>query len=145
MSNLEIAIAVNTTRQEESFMAKNSRNQHKKKDEINVIVPIDEKLTSRAGLGLYAGYFRSIELFPMTDRLFSTMRKNRKSIAINELFVQILSFFMDGTAAISPVSISLSLTDVMPRFSVLIGWLRFMPSNDSLAVSSSGGCSGETA
>lgn len=79
-------------------MAKDSRNQDKKKNDISAIVPTDEKLTSRAGLGLYAGYLRRIELFPMIDRWFGSMRKNRKGIAINELFVQILSYFMDGTS-----------------------------------------------
>jgi hypothetical protein len=79
-------------------MAKNGRNHNKKKNEISVIVPTDEKLTSRAGLSLYAGYLRGIELFPMIDHLFGAMRKNRKGIAINELFVQILSFFMDGSS-----------------------------------------------
>jgi hypothetical protein len=59
-------------------MGKNNRNPHKKKTGIQAIVPTNEKLSGRAGLSLYAGYLRGI--------------------AINELFVQSLSFFMDGTS-----------------------------------------------
>lgn len=142
MGNLEITIASSTTRQEESFMAKKSRNQDKKKNDISAIVPTDEKLTSRAGLGLYAGYLRRIELFPMIDRWFGSMRKNRKGIAINELFVQILSYFMDGTSRHLTRFDQLGADEkVTPCCSALIGWPRLMPSSAFSAVLSSGGCS----
>lgn len=78
-------------------MAKNSRKQENKA-EIQAILPTNEQLTGRAGLSLYAGYLRGIEIFPHIERLFGSLRKNRKGIEISELFVQILSFFMDGTS-----------------------------------------------
>ncbi|NTW54888.1 MAG: hypothetical protein HGB15_09075 [Chlorobaculum sp.] len=79
-------------------MAQRKRNQHKKKTGIQAIIPTNEKLTGRAGLSFYAGNLRGIELFPHIERLFGSLRKNRKGIEINELFVQILSFFMDGSS-----------------------------------------------
>ena len=79
-------------------MAKNTRFQQKKEQKISAVQPTDEQLTGRAGLSLFAVYLRRIALFPMIDRLFGTMRKKSKGVPITELFVQILSFFMDGTS-----------------------------------------------
>ena len=47
---------------------------------------------------MFAIYLRNIALFPIIERLFGKMRKNGKGLPITELFVQILSFFMDGTS-----------------------------------------------
>ena len=61
-------------------------------------MPTDDQLTGRAGLGLFPIYLRNISLFSIIERLFGKMRKNGKGLPIAELFVQILSFFMDGTS-----------------------------------------------
>ncbi len=79
-------------------MAKNNRNPQKKKEQIQAIHATDDQLTGRAGLSLFAIYLRSIHLFPIIERLFGKLRKNNKGLPIPELFVQILSFFMDGTS-----------------------------------------------
>jgi hypothetical protein len=98
MGNVEITIQDNTTRQVESFMTKDKRIETKKEPQICAILPTDDQLTGRAGLGLFAIYLRNISLFPIIVRLFGKMRKNGKGLPITELFVQILSFFMDGTS-----------------------------------------------
>jgi hypothetical protein len=98
MGNRKITINNNTTRQVESFMAKDNRIQDKKEPQIQAIQPTDDQLTGRAGLGLFAMYLRNIQLFPIIERLFGKLRKNNKGLPITELFVQMLSFFMDGTS-----------------------------------------------
>jgi hypothetical protein len=79
-------------------MSKNTRIRQNKKQHIQEILPTDDQLTGRAGLSLFALYLRSIQLFPIIDRMFGTLRKNSKGLPISELFVQMLSFFMDGTS-----------------------------------------------
>lgn len=93
MGNVAITSTENTTRQVESFMNKNTRIRQNKKQHIQEILPTDDQLTGRAGLSLFALYLRSIQLFPIIDRLFGTLRKNSKGLPISELFVQMLSFF----------------------------------------------------
>ena len=79
-------------------MEKNITVQDKKKQIIDAIQPTDEHLTSRAGLALFAQYLQSIRLMPIIERLFGSMRKNKKGIAVSDFFVQILCFFMDGSS-----------------------------------------------
>ena len=79
-------------------MAKDNRIQRNKKQQISAILPTDEQLTGRAGLSVFAIYLRNISLFSIIERLFGKMRKNGKGLPVTELFVQILSFFMDGTS-----------------------------------------------
>ena len=79
-------------------MSKNKRIRQNKKQHIQEILPTNDKLTGRAGLSLFALYLRNIQFFPIVDRMFGSMRKNSKGLPITELFVQMLSFFMDGTS-----------------------------------------------
>jgi hypothetical protein len=95
---MTITIITNITLQVESFMQKDKRNDRKKELQISAILPTDEQLTGRAGLSVFAIYLRNIAIFPIIERLFGTIRKNRKGLPITELFVQILCFFMDGTS-----------------------------------------------
>ena len=95
--NVAITITEHTTQQVESFMNKNKRIRENKKQHIQGIVLTDDQLTGRAGLSVFALYLRNIQLFPIIDRLFGSLRKNSKGLPITELFVQMLSFFMDGT------------------------------------------------
>ena len=55
-------------------------------------------LTGRAGLNLFVRYLRGIDLAPHTDRLFGSIRKHPKGLAIPELFKQVLCFLFDGTS-----------------------------------------------
>ncbi len=76
-------------------MGKNITVQDKKKQVIDAIQPTDEHLTSRAGLALFAQYLQNIRLMPIIERMFGSMRKNKKGIAVSDFFAQILCFFMD--------------------------------------------------
>ena len=79
-------------------MGKDNKIQAIKAQQISVILPTTDQLTGRAGLGIFALYLRNIVLFPIIERMFGSMRKSNKGLAVTELFVQILSFFMDGTS-----------------------------------------------
>ncbi len=79
-------------------MGKNITVQDKKKQVIDAIQPTDEHLTSRAGLALFAQYLQNIRLMPIIERMFGSMRKNKKGIAVSDFFAQILCFFMDGSS-----------------------------------------------
>ncbi len=79
-------------------MEKDTTIQDKKKQKIDVIEPTDEFLTSRAGLALFVQYLHSIRLISILERMFGTMRKNKKGVAVSEFFVQMLSFFMDNSS-----------------------------------------------
>jgi hypothetical protein len=79
-------------------MTKDTRFQDKKEQKISAIQPTDERLTGRAGLALFEAYIRSIQILPLIERWFGSMRKSNKGLAITELFVQLFCFFMDGTS-----------------------------------------------
>ena len=79
-------------------MEKDTTIQDKKKQKIDAIEPSDEHLTSRAGLALFAQYLQSIQLMPVLEKMFASMRKNKKGIAVTDFFLQMLCFFMDGSS-----------------------------------------------
>jgi len=81
-------------------MAKYNRNQEKKEQKISAILPTNDQLTSRAGLGVFACCLRNISLFSIIDRKFGTIRKSSKGLSITELFLQLLyiSLWMAPTA-----------------------------------------------
>lgn len=76
-------------------MVRKSDNSQQK---IHHIEATDEHLTSRGGIVFFIKYLENIGIYPMLNRLFGTMRKNRKGQAIPRLFKQLFSFFMDGTS-----------------------------------------------
>ena len=57
-----------------------------------------DTLTSRGGLSLFGRYIEGIGIRPTIDRLFGSMRKNRKGQPIDGIFKQVLCYFMDGTS-----------------------------------------------
>jgi Transposase DDE domain group 1 len=65
---------------------------------IDDVQVTNDCLTGRAGLNLFVRYLRGIDLFPHVERLFGSMRKHPKGLAIVELFKQVLCFFFDGTS-----------------------------------------------
>ena len=79
-------------------MEKDTTIQDKKKQKIDAIEPTDEHLTSRAGLALFVQYLQSIRLMPIMERMFASMRKNKKGLAVSDFFLQILCFFMEGSS-----------------------------------------------
>jgi hypothetical protein len=58
-----------------------------------------DTITGRAGLSLFVRYLRGIDLSPHLERLFGSMRKNRKGLPITAIFKQLLCFFVDGTSS----------------------------------------------
>lgn len=86
------------TQQVEEFMSIDSKNYRKNEVKIDAVEMTAERLTGRAGLSLFVAYLHSIGIFPLLDRLFGSMRKNRKGTAVFELFKQLLCFMADGTS-----------------------------------------------
>jgi len=57
-----------------------------------------DTLTGRGGLALFSRYLCSIGLFSHLDRLFGSVRKSSKGLAVTALFHQLFCFFLDGTS-----------------------------------------------
>ena len=79
-------------------MNRYSKNHRQKELKIRRIEATSDRLTGRAGLALFVAYLHNIEIFSWFDRWFGSIRKNRKGLAITELFKQVLCFFVDGTS-----------------------------------------------
>jgi hypothetical protein len=79
-------------------MTKNSRKYRQKELQICAIEKTSERLTGRAGLSLFVNYLHSIDIFPLIDRFFSTIRKSKKGLPVFEIFKQVLCFMADGTS-----------------------------------------------
>lgn len=79
-------------------MAQNSKIYRKKELQISEVEKTSERLTGRAGLALFVAYLHSIEIFPLIDRFFGTIRKSKKGLEVFELFKQVLCFMADGTS-----------------------------------------------
>lgn len=86
------------TQQMEDFMSQNTKKYRKKESEISTIETTDERLTARAGLALFVAYLYQIQIFPIIDRFFGSMRKSKKGVEIFELIKQVLCFMVDGTS-----------------------------------------------
>lgn len=56
-----------------------------------------DRLTGRGGLALFGRYLEQIDLLPHLDRLFGTVKKNRKGVTVTQIFKQMICFFVDGT------------------------------------------------
>ena len=65
---------------------------------INGIGITKDTLTSRGGLSLFVRYLNNIGIKPHIDRLFGSMRRNRKGQAVQEIFKQLLCYYVDGTS-----------------------------------------------
>jgi hypothetical protein len=57
-------------------MAKNNKVYRKSELKISDVEPTSEKLTGRAGLTFFVAYLHSIQIFPVLDRMFGSIRKN---------------------------------------------------------------------
>ena len=58
-----------------------------------------DKLTSRAGLTTFVRYLDSINVFPTFEKLFRSIRKNKKSQPLTFIFKQIICFLADSTSS----------------------------------------------
>jgi len=82
----------------EDFMNKDNINYRKRELEISAIEITSDRLTGRAGLALFVAYLHQIQIFPVIDRFFGSMRKSKKGVEIFELIKQVLCFMVDGTS-----------------------------------------------
>lgn len=72
------------------------RSAEKIKGRIDGVGTTDELLTSRAGLSLFVKYLSAIQILPILESTFGSLRKSRKGMEIGELFRQVLCFFVEG-------------------------------------------------
>ena len=79
-------------------MNKHNKHYRKKELKISLIETTNERLTGRAGLALFIAWLHQIQIFPILDRFFGSIRKNKKGIESTELIKQILCFMFDGTS-----------------------------------------------
>lgn len=79
-------------------MNQNSRNYRKKELEIHAVEATNERLTGRSGLALFVAYLHQIQIFPLIDRFFGSIRKSKKGLEVCEIFKQVLCFMIDGTS-----------------------------------------------
>ena len=79
-------------------MNKNSKNYRKKELKISAIEMTSDRLTGRAGLTLFVAYLHRIDIFPIFDRFFGSIRKSQKGLEIFEIIKQVLCFMVDGTS-----------------------------------------------
>jgi len=66
--------------------------------QIDDISITQDTLTGRGGLSLFVRYLRGMGIEPHVERLFGSLRKNRKGLAVFEIFKQLICFFVDGTS-----------------------------------------------
>jgi len=69
------------------------------KTRIHSIQITDDCLTDRAGLALFARYVSCLPvLHQLVHKCFGSIRKSAKGLPVQDIFQQLLCFFMDGTS-----------------------------------------------
>jgi len=82
----------------EAYMRKFTTIDKSTKAVIDTVEPTDETLSSRGGLALFVRYFKGIQMAVVLERLFGSLRRNRKGQPISEIFKQLFCFLVDGTS-----------------------------------------------
>ena len=98
VKNRQVDSKTTHTQQMKDSMRKHSKKYRQNELKICRIEATSDRLTGRAGLSLFVTYISSIQIFGWFDRWFGSIRKNRKGLAIAELFKQVLCFFVDGSS-----------------------------------------------
>ena len=70
----------------------------KSKIKIDKIGITTDNLTSRGGLTFIVKYIESINIYPLLQRYFGSIRKTYKGLPVKELIKQLFCFFIDGTS-----------------------------------------------
>jgi hypothetical protein len=65
---------------------------------IDAVEPTNETLSSRGGLTLFVRYLKGIQIGAVLERLFGSIRRNRKGQPVSEIFKQLFCFLVDGTS-----------------------------------------------
>jgi hypothetical protein len=88
----------NHPKDERRFMKNITDSQNIASHRINRIEVTNDTLTSRAGLTPFVRYLEKVDIYPHLDRLFGSLRKNKKSNKISDIFKQLFCFLADGTS-----------------------------------------------
>ena len=67
-------------------------------DRIAKVASTSDTLTSRAGLALFVRYLSQLQIAPLFENAFGSLRKSRKGLPRWALFQQVFCFFLDGTS-----------------------------------------------
>jgi len=79
-------------------MKKINKDAQECKARINKLETTDERITGRGGLSLFSRYLENTGLLAFLASFFGGLRKSRKGLPVEEMFKQILCFFMDGSS-----------------------------------------------
>ena len=73
------------------------KNSEESKEKIDKIEITSERLTARSGLAFIVRYLEVINLNPLIEQFFGSIRLNKKGRPIGEIFKQLFCYFIDGT------------------------------------------------
>ncbi len=96
-------------------MAKYTKNSRKKDHHISSITSTNDCLTNRAGLTFFAAYLQSIQLIPIMEKMFCSIRKNKKASLLSICFFNCCVFLWMVPAVTSHGLIVLKTKRVMPH------------------------------
>ena len=65
---------------------------------INKLEVTDDTLTSRGGLAFFVKYVEAIGIVGLLLSKFTGIKKSIKGVSVQNLFLQLLYFFLDGTS-----------------------------------------------
>ena len=65
---------------------------------IHEVGVTDDIITGRGGLALFVRYLTHIQILPLLDESFGSLRKSAKGLSVTQLFLQLFCFFFDGTS-----------------------------------------------
>jgi hypothetical protein len=65
---------------------------------INKLEATSDTLTGRGGLAFFVHYIQAIGIVSLLLRQFAGIKKTVKGVAVENLFLQVLYFFLDGTS-----------------------------------------------
>lgn len=55
-------------------------------------------MTSRGGLALFVRYLCNIDIYPVLERLFGSIRRSAQGQPVSEVFKQLFCFLVDGNS-----------------------------------------------
>ena len=62
----------------------------------------NDTLTSRGGISLFVKYLQAIDIVRLLLEKFGGLKKIRKGVTLQNFFLQVLCFFMEGTKKWTP-------------------------------------------
>jgi len=65
---------------------------------IKSVAITNDTLTSRGGISLFVKYLQAIDIVRLLLEKFGGLKKSRKGVTVQNFFLQVLCFFMEGTS-----------------------------------------------